>query len=429
MILSLVLAACAALADDSAPAKESDEMKSQVRQLARQLDAAELSQREAAEQKLIELGPDVLDLLPPITPRTSAEVKERLARVRDKLQRQEAEAIVQPRRVTLDMADAPLSKVLESIQQQTGNNLVSYREQLGQEAADPHLTIKLDDVPFWQAFDQTLDAAEASVYNYADDVTDALAVAGRPEGELARRDRALSYSGPFCIEATRMESQVDLRSPRNRVLQIELDLAWEPRLKPIHVELPLSKLEVVDETGAELAVSDNEASLDATVIPGTSSTQFNLALDLPRRSVQRIERLKGQFQALLPGRVETFKFDDFKKSNQERRQGAVVVTLQSVRRNNDVWEFRVLVKFDDAAGSLQSHFGWVHNNPAYLVGKDGQERQPDGTETTRQTEDEAGMSYLFGLDGKLSDYEFVYKTPTVIVPLPVDFELKELELP
>ncbi len=427
MLLPLILASSVLLADGDAVATE--EMKSQVRQLSRQLDATELSQREAAEQKLIELGPAVLELLPPVTPRTSAEVKERLARVRDKLQRQEAEAVVQPRRVSLDVTDAPLSEVLQSISQQTGNKLVSYREQLGQEAADPKLTLKLESVPFWEALDRTLDVAEASVYAYADDVTDALAIAGRPDGELSRLDRTLSYSGPFCIEATRMESQVDLRSPRNRSLQLELDLAWEPRLKPIHIELPLSKVEAVDETGTPLEISDGEASLDATVIPGTSSTQFTLALDLPRRSVQRIERLKGQFQALLPGRVETFRFDDFKKANQDRRQGAVLVTLQSVRRNNDVWEFRVLVKFDEAAGSLQSHFAWAQNNPAFLVGKDGQELLPDGTETTRQTEDEIGMSYLFGLDGKLSDYEFVYKTPTVIVPLPVDFELKNLELP
>ena len=68
-----------------------------VRKLVRELDAPEKARRDAAQQKLLELGALVLDLLPETTDKTSAEVRMRLDKVRSVLERTQAEsAIDQP---------------------------------------------------------------------------------------------------------------------------------------------------------------------------------------------------------------------------------------------------------------------------------------------------------------------------------------------
>jgi hypothetical protein len=411
-------------------AASTEDLKTQVARLVKQLDANELAQREAAEQQLVALGSAALDLLPQPSNKMSAEVKERLGRVRDKLQRAEAVAVVQPSKVTIDVQSQPLSKVLAEFTKQTGNAFTDYREQMGQEARDPKISLKVDAVPFWQAVDQALDVADSTLYAYADEAEeDALAVIDRPISELPRQERAFSYSGPFRLEATTMEANVDLRNPMARSLALLLDVAWEPRLRPVNLEVALADVSAADESGNAIAVEAEEERTDIQIVPGEHVTEVRIPLVMPARSVGKIASLKGKFTALVPGREETFRFDDFKKANQEQRRSGVVVGLERVRKNNDVWEFRVRVRFDDAAGALQSHMGWIFNNEAFLETSDGQKIEPDGTETYRQTEDEVGVAYLFGIEGKLTGHTLVYKTPTVIVPLPIEFELKEMELP
>src|SRR5574340_912747 len=95
----IVLVGSIWLGQANAPADEA--LKLEVRRLVRQLDAAQLAQREAAEAALVKLGPKVVDLLPGASERTSAEVLQRLGRVRQQLQRSAAEAAVQPAKITL----------------------------------------------------------------------------------------------------------------------------------------------------------------------------------------------------------------------------------------------------------------------------------------------------------------------------------------
>jgi hypothetical protein len=411
-------------------AKEADgDLKAQVRSLIRDLDAAELATREGAEQKLLDLGPAALDLLPQPTNKMSAEVRERLGRVREKLQRAEAEAVTKAAVVTLDVEKQPLSKVLEAIEKQSGNQFNDYRETFGQQSRDPKVTLQVEGAPFWQAVDQALDEADSTIYAYADDQPDALAIVDRPEGELPRLERAVAYSGPFRLEATSMEVFADLRNPLSRSLTLLLDLAWEPRLKPVTVEMAMSDIEAVDEGGNPIDVDGEEGRQEITIVAGEHVTELRVPLVMPQRSVARIASLKGKFTALVPGRMEEFRFTDFKKANQSQPRNGAVVTLERVRRNNEIWEFRVRVRFDDAAGALQSHLDWISNNEAELETSDGTRIEADGIETYRRTDDEVGVGYLFGIDGGLAGLTLVYKTPTVIVPLEVDFELKDMELP
>ena len=69
--------------------------------LIRQLDDDRPDIRQAAEAALVQLGPDVLELLPAPDAVASAEVRERLARVRGRLQTEQSRRSVEARLVSL----------------------------------------------------------------------------------------------------------------------------------------------------------------------------------------------------------------------------------------------------------------------------------------------------------------------------------------
>jgi hypothetical protein len=401
-------------------------LEDQVRGLIRMLNSPLLASREEAQQKLIALGPRVLEFLPVPTERTSAEEKQRLGQIRDKLQRAQAEASVKATLVTLT-GEMKLSEVFAAMQKQTGNMIADQREKLDQQAGDPKIKVDFQQVSFWQALDQVLDQTGLTVYPYVEQ--DAVGFENRPEGDLPRSKRQVAYSGAFRMEAMELLGKRNLRNAEDRRLQLMMEVAWEPRLDPITIQQRMADIQAVDDAGNAIELEETDSVLEPQILPGDLTTELLIPLKLPDRGVKQIASLKGKLTAMVPGRVETFRFTDLAVRGAEQRKAGVAVILDQVRRNNEIWEIRVLVRFDKAAGALESHRGWVFNNEAYLETKDGQRINYDGFETTRQTEQDVGMAYYFDLEKGPQGLTFVYKTPSVVTLLPVEYEIKDLPLP
>ena len=136
-------------------------------------------------------------------------------------------------------------------------------------------------------------------------------------------------------------------------------------------------------------------------------------------------------QALLPGREVVYRFEDIQDAqNIEQRNAGSAVVLETVRRNGAVYDVRIRVRFDDASGALESHRGWIYSNEAYLIAPGGSRVDHAGFETTsQQINNEVGVSYKFPLPDGPNGYALVYKSPAAIVKLPVEYELKDIELP
>ena len=131
----------------------------------------------------------------------------------------------------------------------------------------------------------------------------------------------------------------------------------------------------------------------------------------------------------MPGQIETFEFGELENAKAVQQQKAgVTVVLDQVRKNVDVYEVRLRVKFDKAENALESHRNWVYRNEAYLLDAAGKRLENAGLQATRQDADEVGVAYLFDVEN-LKGCKFVYKTPAVIVKMPVPYELKDIELP
>src|SRR4029450_2125406 len=93
----------------SSPSTGGDELKAKGGQGVPEVDSNEAAKREAAEKDLIALGPDVLPLLPATGPRTPAEVRIRLGRIRTALVKAEVEAATRATVVSL-AGEMPVSE-------------------------------------------------------------------------------------------------------------------------------------------------------------------------------------------------------------------------------------------------------------------------------------------------------------------------------
>ncbi|MCC7085426.1 MAG: hypothetical protein IT427_10505, partial [Pirellulales bacterium] len=104
-------------------------------------------------------------------------------------------------------------------------------------------------------------------------------------------------------------------------------------------------------------------------------------------------------------------------------------TLDDVRRNPEVWEVRMRIRFDAAANALESHRAWIYQNEAYLIGPHQQRIEHGGSETFLRDENEVGLAYLFDELENLDGCTFVYKSACSLHVVPVHYELNDLELP
>ncbi len=391
-----------------------------VRRLVRQLDSSELATRDEAERALIELGPDVLDHLPRITSRTPAEVKERLGRVVQAVEKAAAESIGQASRVTLQ-GEMTLAEAMASLQKQTGNVVEGF------ENLKTKISLNVEDAAYWEVLDQVLDQAQLTINPYGGK-PNVLTLQARADDQLPRYGSA-SYSGPFRFEAIRVQSRRDLRNPSIQGMQVTVETSWEPHNAPILVSQPLSSLSAKDQDSVEIAV-DGEGSRTAQVNADVASVELDLPFELPERDAVKMSKLRGKLLALIPGRVETFEFDDLARSkNVDKRRASVVVTLEQFRKNADLYEVLVTVRYDEAANALESHRGWIYNNEAFMLDGKGRRVENAGLNVTRQEPNLVGLAYLFALEEDPRDHKFVYRTPAVIINSEIDYELRDIPLP
>jgi hypothetical protein len=282
------------------------------------------------------------------------------------------------------------------------------------------------DAPFWPAFDEILDRAGLTVSAYGLDRTLTLSVARE---EMLPRSKTASYAGPYRFQAVRIDASRDLRLEGDRSMSLTVEIAWEPRFHPISMQQRMSEIQLVADSGEPVIIAARDAQLEIPVLAEAITTELRIPLEAPPRAVQKIAKLKGSMQALMQGKAEAFEFTDLAKAeNVEKHAAGVTVILEKVRKNRDVFEIRVLTRFDDAEGALASHRNWVFDNPAKLVAPDGEEIPFHAYDSTKQMENEVGVAYFFGVDD-LEGYKFVYETASTVLSASFDYELNDIELP
>lgn len=400
---------------------DNEELAREVRKLVRQLDAAEIAARDKAYAELLKRGPDVLAHLPAAGANTPAAVRDALGRLRQDFERKAADRAMQASLVTLKATRLPLAKFAAELEKQTGNKV-----RVDEAAGEATVDVDLDKTPFWKSLDSIADQGKLTVYGFSSEGLEL-----RPSfDQHVPRSSMVSYRGPLRFSATALQLARDPRVDADASLTVTMQVAWEPRLQPITLVQRLSEIQAVDEAEKPIVVR-GEGELPVLVPIGSSAVEVELPMIAPPRNTKAIASLKGALDVLVPGKIEEFVFENLKDARKaEQQKSAATVTLESVRKSGDVWEVRLRLKYDQAFNAFDSYLaGWILNNEAVLINPQGERLDNGGYETTFRDEGEIGIAYFFDLAKGPEGHKFVYRTAGTIHRIPVEYELKDLELP
>lgn len=426
-ILSLVLASLAGTAafgqDPENEGEKSAAPSTDVVSLVQRLDSNRTSEREDAERELVEMGPEVLEKLPPVRDTDSSEMLLRIERIRSTLESKDQASLLLPTRIELT-GTMTGAEALRKIASSSGNAIPLEDTQ----GLDLTIDARFSKTTFWEAFDEVLDQLNLTVMP-----GDGESIRLIPQSESAPlRIQSAAYSGPFRLEPIQVTKSSNLSSPDRSTLTVDFLFAWEPRLDPSLITFPAQKLQLLCDNGEILRM---RSSQDLTFIPvGGSQLQISLEFPMPSKQAKKIDRLQGVFQAAVPGRMAGVSFSDLtNKRNAKLINGALSVTLEQARKNRDVYELLVAVQHRGAANTGTdnevSSQAWSTLQDVYILDGKDQKIENVGWSTTRMTEKEMGMSFLFELEKGLEGCKFVFRAPGSLHVQEVDFALVDIPLP
>jgi hypothetical protein len=399
-------------------------LRDRVLQLIERLDDPKPEARDEAEARLIKLGARALPLLPDPASVTSKERKERLEKVRATLRQAEEETSTVASRVTIQAKAIRLSEALGLIQKQTGNGITDLREQLGGETTNPAFDLDIHDVPFHEALDRVARLAEISVNAFTGDGTIGI-TAGTPS-----KDPLIQYVGPFRVAFKQLTEVRDLQAGTSAA-SAQLEVAWEPRLRPMLLTLKSDGLAVKDDKNREVKPQAMMESNEVVLRPENPAVEMNLNLEAPDRSAVKLSSFRIKADVTLPAGIKTFRFPSLAQENVTQKQGDVSATLQNVEIDEQVWKVNVELVYPGNGPAFESYRQGLFNNRIWLQKADGSRFEHNGGfSNTSSDGGKLGFEYLFvDAPGKPADYQLVYETPSKVVTIPLEFEFKNVPLP
>lgn len=399
-------------------------LRDRVLQLIERLGDTKPEARDEAEARLIKLGARALPLLPDPASVTSKERKERLEKVRATLRQAEEETSTVASRVTIQAKAIRLSEALGLIQKQTGNGITDLREQLGGETTNPAFDLDIHDVPFHEALDRVARLAEISVNAFTGDGTIGI-TAGTPS-----KDPLIQYVGPFRVAFKQLTEVRDLQAGTSAA-SAQLEVAWEPRLRPMLLTLKSDGLAVKDDKNREVKPQAMMESNEVVLRPENPAVEMNLNLEAPDRSAVKLSSFRIKADVTLPAGIKTFRFPSLAQENVTQKQGDVSATLQNVEIDEQVWKVNVELVYPGNGPAFESYRQGLFNNRIWLQKADGSRFEHNGGfSNTSSDGGKLGFEYLFvDAPGKPADYQLVYETPSKVVTIPLEFEFKNVPLP
>lgn len=429
--LLLVAAALLATGPGAAGQEISAALRDRAAQLLDRLESSEPPERDEAEAAIVKLGARVLPLLPAASDETPADLRERLDRIRAKLEDAEASRNLGASRVTIQGQGIRLSEVLRALQSQSGNRLTDLREVYGQDATNPALDLDLEGVPFLEALDRIAADAGLATEFYSGDGTIGLVAGGSMEGypEASGGSAPVRYTGPFRVRLEQMAAQHDMTSG-SRTANARMTVVWEPRLRPMLLALEASDVEIVDDRGETVAPTVQEESGTVVLRPDTPAAEFNLNMEAPAREAQSLARVKVHADVTVPAADKVFRLD-LAEEKPEQSEDAVTVRVDGVQVDGFVWKVNVTIAYDGASEAFETYRQGLFNNEIFLQRPDGSRvRQNGGFNQLGASENALAFQYLFvDAPGKPADYTLVYETPGAVETIPLEFEFTDVPLP
>ena len=441
IVLSLIVLAAPGLrvARGQAPAESPATLRATINELLRELEAPTLADRRRAERKLLDLGPDVLPLLPAPELTPNASVLDAVRRVRKPLEQRAARESALASRITL-RGETTVAELLSQLTRQTRNRIELSDK--ARDAAKSSLTADFDDRPFWECLDDVcerlklraeFDAQRASL----------MLVPRAPNDPV---ELAVQRTGPFRLAIHSAEIRPVVGATNRRLLRVAGRIALEPRLRPLFLHFATGDLKGSVAEGKSLAPWNPAARYEHPVSDAGRAVPVQFDYLLPQsadpndKAAPTKINLSGRIALQLAAGTERIVFDKTSQtSGTSRRRGGVTVRLREVTfeplaaadkpADQLRAEIGVAVSYDAGGPAFESHRTWMFHNAVYLETEAG--RRIDFTEydTNQQADGAVAVGYRWDkLPAPATQYKFVYEAPTLILDLPLEVELKGIEV-
>ncbi|QEH33473.1 hypothetical protein OJF2_19750 [Aquisphaera giovannonii] len=399
-------------------------LRDRVLQLVERLGDPKAEARDEAQSRLTRLGAKALSLLPEPGSVQGDERRARLEKVRESLRQASADVGTGPSLVTIQARGIRLSEALQQVQKQTGNAITDLREQLGAEVTNPAFDLDLKGVPFFEALDRIARLGDVSINASTGDGSVGI-TAGSPS-----KAPLIKYVGPFRVAFKQFTEARDLQSG-TAMANAQIDVSWEPRLRPMLLTLKSEALSVKDDRGRVVKPQTMMESNELALHPETPTAELNINLEAPDRSASRLASFHASADVMIPAGIKTFRFPSLAEENAGSTQGDVKVTLVRTEVDEQVWKVNVEVAYESGGPALESYRQGLLNNRIWLVKADGSKFEHNGGFSNTGAEGgKLGFEYLFtDVPGKPSDYQLVYETPSKVVTAPLEFEFNDVPLP
>jgi hypothetical protein len=414
------------------------ELIDRVDMLRQQLESPSIPQRDEAQKELLELGIRVLDHLDPAEPTAASDVIQRISKVRTELEKIVAKVATQSSRATIS-GKMTVGEALAALKKQTKND-VALTESTSDIFRNRTVDLKIENGTFWTALNSIAQQGGIMVAPYAANAGQirlvptqfAMQQAVDPKANDAGLTPNLPpqcISGIFEVSVTQVIASRNLVNPQLNYCNISTVVRWEPRITPISIQLPAASVKATDDQNQPINITNSQAVFYGTVQSEIAEIEFFIPIELTDRTTKKIKTLTGTGEAVIAGRVETFRFKKLgrlKDGYQQTRAGATV-TYQGMEKNEQLFGVAIKLGFDAQQNALESYHSWVYDNKIYLEDEKGIQTVPIAYDGIGQTKNEITVRYYFDTDP--SAMNLVYQTPASIVKVPIKIELTEIPLP
>ncbi|QEG21283.1 hypothetical protein [Mariniblastus fucicola] len=414
---------------------QTEEMKvaDKVDALVEQLQSASYEERDEAEKEILKIGSDALDYIDDPSDQFEEDLNKRLTRVRKQLEQIAIEETISPSKITIS-GEMTLKQAFAEVKRQSGN-VIALGEGYDPAFLEKKITLDLTDASFWDTFVEIKTKGGLDSNTYGGELGQATVIP-RPAADPAQIDKAVTSvpppsddSGIFRMRVSGVSSARNLLRPELDYTRVDLEIQWEPRLTPISIDMPLSKVKFLDADGNELKVSNPDQVLSGVVQQGINQIEMSLTLENVNRDVKSIGDISGRLECILPGRREKFRFAELGSIEGEPKVSKAGVSVQYLgyEQNEDLYAVNLRVAMESNAEEFESHLGWLYDNPLFLINDAGKKEPSIGHQGGDL--DERGVQIQYFFVEEPANFGLLYESPGAIVSVPADFKLKDIPLP
>jgi hypothetical protein len=415
-----------------------DALKDRVVQLLEQLDSPDQKTADAASAAILKLGGKVLPLLPA----EAGKYPERLKSLKDAIQaasKQSTGATL----ITIKGDSVRLSDALKAVGQQSGNNVVDLREQNGQEVTNPTISLNLEKVPFFQALDEIAHKAGLSLNFYtAENAIGLLNAAAMPNvgnfeppPQSSSASPYIRYQEAFRVSLNRISITRDYSATNvSAQANLQMELVWEPRLKPLMLRLKPDQINAVDNEGREIKAANSGESMELSIRNENPIVDLTLNLLAPPRDAKSIEKLELTAEITVPLSNQTLQIKNIKEKNAKVMAGDNGFRIMAFEAEPPVWKLTVEIKSGPPAGAekLDSYRQANIVPTASLVKADGGRIAPNGgfSASGGSGPNETIYEFLFvDIPGKPEDHGLAIELPGELKTIPLKWSMEKIALP